>query len=53
VHWAPHGVARIPIGMGVSKSVGSFISDVRWLLSRFTACSKTSLNGAGRCRSKV
>ena len=43
--------AGLSIGMGVSKSAGFFI--VRWRLSRSTACSKTSLNGVLRCRSKA
>ena len=38
---------------GGVKSAGFFISYVRWLLSHSTACSKKSLNGVVRCRSKV
>ena len=51
-NWSPRGAARIPIGMGASKSAGSFLSYVRSLLSRSMACAKTSLHGVGRCRSK-
>ena len=49
----PRAVAHIRIEMEGSQYAGSFISDVHWLSSRSTACSKTSLHGVVRCRSKA